>query len=84
MGGGRQCLQSSVPDSAADPVDTWSCYSKDGRDLIEDWKKDKENNKYSYQILNNNKDLQNLDLSKEYTLGKILFLLAEYFNTKKD
>lgn len=69
MGGGRQCLQSSVPDSAADPVDTWSCYSKDGRDLIEDWKKDKENNKYSYQILNNNKDLQNLDLSKEYTLG---------------
>ncbi|CAG9832093.1 unnamed protein product [Diabrotica balteata] len=69
MGGGRQCLQSSVPDSPADPVDTWSCYSKDGRDLIADWEKDKEKNGYTYQVVNNNEELQNLDLAKEFTLG---------------
>lgn len=69
MGGGRQCLQSSVQDSIADPIDTWSCYSKDGRDLIGKWKEHKQSHKYSYQVLNNNEELNNLDLNKEYTLG---------------
>ncbi|XP_074030665.1 alkaline phosphatase 12 [Leptinotarsa decemlineata] len=69
MGGGRQCLQSSVVGSSADPIDTWSCYSKDGRDLIETWRKDKEKNGFTYQIINNNEELQKIDLTKEFTLG---------------
>ncbi|KAG5859806.1 hypothetical protein JTB14_034139 [Gonioctena quinquepunctata] len=69
MGGGRQCLQSSVVGTDADPIDTWSCYSKDGRDLIEDWKKDKAANGFSYQVLGTNEELQNVDLDKEFTLG---------------
>ncbi|KAG5898691.1 hypothetical protein JTB14_030641 [Gonioctena quinquepunctata] len=69
MGGGRQCLQSSVVGTDADPIDTWSCYSRDGRDLIEDWKKDKASNGFSYQVLGTNEELQNVDLDKEFTLG---------------
>ncbi|KAJ8913233.1 hypothetical protein NQ315_016176 [Exocentrus adspersus] len=69
MGGGRQCLQSGVNDSEADPIDTWSCYSKDGRNLIEDWKGDKANRMTSYQVITNNLELENLDHLTEYTLG---------------
>ncbi|XP_050308194.1 alkaline phosphatase, tissue-nonspecific isozyme-like [Anthonomus grandis grandis] len=70
MGGGRQCLQANVEGSPEDPVDTWSCYSKQqGRDLINDWKTDKEIRQSSYQVLQNNLDLQNMNESAEFTLG---------------
>nr|CAI5860844.1 unnamed protein product [Callosobruchus analis] len=49
MGGGRQCLQSDVEGSPADPIDTWSCYSKDGRDLIRDWTAEKSRRKVTFQ-----------------------------------
>lgn len=71
MGGGRQCLQSSVNGSFADPIDTWSCYSSDGRNLIQDWIKDKADSGFSYQVLNNNEELQNVDLTKDYTFGNV-------------
>lgn len=70
MGGGRQCLQSSVTDSVADPVDTWSCYSKDGRNLIRDWLEEKRKSGLSAQVVNNNEELQKLKLDTEFTLGK--------------
>ncbi|CAH1963272.1 unnamed protein product [Acanthoscelides obtectus] len=69
MGGGRQCLQSDVKGSPADPIDTWSCYSKDGRDLIRDWIVDKSKRKATFQVLQNNEELQKADLNAEYTLG---------------
>ncbi|KAJ8981895.1 hypothetical protein NQ317_007287 [Molorchus minor] len=69
MGGGRQCLVSSVNGSDADPIDTWSCYSTDGRHLIEDWKQDKAARGLSYQFVTNNRELENLDTSVDYTLG---------------
>ncbi|XP_066262954.1 alkaline phosphatase-like isoform X1 [Euwallacea similis] len=70
MGGGRQCLVANVEDSDDDPIDTWSCISKqDGRDLISDWKTDKEIRQASYQVLQNNQDLLNMNESTEYTLG---------------
>lgn len=76
MGGGRQCLQSSVNGSTADPIDTWGCYSTDGRDLIKDWEADKINIGASFQVLNNNQELKNLDLNKEYTLGKYMTIIT--------
>ncbi|XP_060521962.1 alkaline phosphatase-like [Cylas formicarius] len=69
MGGGKQCLQSDVTDSDADPIDTWSCYSRDGRNLIDDWADEKKTRNVTYQVLHNNADLENLDLNAEYTLG---------------
>ncbi|CAH1116023.1 unnamed protein product [Phaedon cochleariae] len=69
MGGGRQCLQSEVTESQADPIDTWSCYSRDGRDLIGDWERDKTANGFTHQVISNNEELQNLDLNAEFTLG---------------
>lgn len=86
MGGGRQCLQSNVNGSDADPIDTWSCYSKDGRDLIEDWKTEKYNRDVSYQFLSNNEELENADVNKEFTLGEknVAYLHNEhiYFKLK--
>lgn len=80
MGGGRQCLQSEVSGTTADPLDTWSCYSKDGRDLIMDWKVDKKNRNVSYQVINNNEELENANLNAEFTLGEtnISYLLHSY------
>ncbi|XP_018569569.1 alkaline phosphatase [Anoplophora glabripennis] len=69
MGGGRQCLQSQVNGSDADPIDTWSCYSEDGRDLIEDWKADKANRSVSHQFISDNLELENVDLDADFTLG---------------
>lgn len=72
MGGGRQCLQADVNDSSDDPIDSWSCYSKDGRDLIRDWLDDKRKNKVSAQFISNNEELYNLNLDKDFTLGTLL------------
>lgn len=69
MGGGRQVLQSNVEGSENNPIDTWSCYSTDGRDLIQNWIDDKRKRSVSYAFLQNNSDLQNLDLSTEYVMG---------------
>lgn len=69
MGGGRQVLQSNVSGSEADPIDTWSCYSSDGRDLIEDWKNDKAKRNASHAFVSNNSELENLDLNADFVLG---------------
>lgn len=70
MGGGRQCLVSNVTDSQDDPVDQWSCYSKDGRNLIHDWAVDKGKRHFKHAVVTNNKELQSLDdKSVDYVLG---------------
>ncbi|CAG9862906.1 unnamed protein product [Phyllotreta striolata] len=69
MGGGRQCLQSPVVDSPKDPVDTWGCRSKDGRNLINDWQNNKKKAGQTYQFLSNTEELNNTDITKDYTLG---------------
>lgn len=70
MGGGRQVLQSKVNGSESDPIDTWCCYSTDGRDLIEDWKNEKKNRNVSYSFVSNTNDLENVDVNSEFVLGK--------------
>lgn len=70
MGGGRQCLVSNVTSSEADPVDTWACYSTDGRDLIADWSRDKEKRKLRHAVVENNADLDALNADEtDYVMG---------------
>ncbi|CAH0564133.1 unnamed protein product [Brassicogethes aeneus] len=70
MGGGRQCLQSNVTSTDADPIDTWSCLSTDGRDLIREWEKDKIIRKLSHAFIENNEQLSKLDAEKtDFLLG---------------
>lgn len=71
MGGGRQCLISNVNGTNADPIDTWACYSKDGRNLIKDWKLDKVKRGSTYAIVKNSHELENVDLNTEFVLGKV-------------
>lgn len=74
MGGGRQCLVSNVSDTQADPVDTWSCYSTDGRDLIHDWRIDKQQRHLRHAVVQNNDDLNNLNANNvDYVLGSLVF-----------
>lgn len=70
MGGGRQCMVSNSNGSDADPIDTWACFSKDGRNLISEWKTDKEERKLQYAVVQNTGELQNVDTSNtDYVLG---------------
>lgn len=70
MGGGYQSLVSGAVDSPADPLDTWSCLSKDGRNLIKKWAELKEEEGESYAVLRNNSDLNKLNAEDtDFVLG---------------
>ncbi|XP_076293665.1 alkaline phosphatase [Lasioglossum baleicum] len=70
MGGGRQMLKSGATGTEIDPIDQWAGFREDGRDLIEDWKKDKAARKLAYSVVQNNEELSKLDTSKvDYVLG---------------
>ena len=70
MGGGRQMLQSSLNDTDSDPIDKWACRSKDGRDLIEQWRQDKKSKKVSFEVVQNNQELSQVDYEKtDFLLG---------------
>lgn len=70
MGGGRQCLVSNVENTPEDPIDTWSCLSKDGRNLIQDWAMDKKNRNLRHAVVENNEDLDKLNHKDvEYVMG---------------
>lgn len=70
LGGGRQMLKSDATAGKFDPIDTWACYSRDGRDLIKEWERDKASRKVSYQVVENNRELANVKTEKvDYLLG---------------
>ncbi|GLV38224.1 Alkaline phosphatase 12 [Carabus blaptoides fortunei] len=70
FGGGRQCLVSDVKGDLKDPVDKWACISKDGRNLIHDWERDKEHRGTTHAFVENRKQLKALDvLTNQYILG---------------
>lgn len=70
MGGGRQVMRSNASEGEFDPIDTWACYSRDGRDLMRDWAADKIARKRSHAIVQNNAELRSLDHdSVEFLLG---------------
>lgn len=69
MGGGRQCLQSNISGSEADPKDTYACYSTDGRDLIKKWISDKTSRSIKMAVASNTEELFNVDSNTDYLLG---------------
>lgn len=70
MGGGRQMLRSFVNGTMNDPIDKWACYSKDGRDLIEKWKKDKKSRNVAFKFVENNEQLLDVNYKEtEFLLG---------------
>lgn len=80
MGGGRQCLVANVTGTKADPVDTWSCYSSDGRDLIHDWAVRKRQAKKRHAVAQNTEQLKEIDPeSVDYLLGKFQSLDRRLF-----
>jgi alkaline phosphatase len=67
MGGGKNGLVSPM-DYKPNP---WLCTRKDGRNLIEEYKYDKEKRGLKYSVAFNNKDLKNLDTNNiDYLLGR--------------
>ncbi|XP_012060588.1 PREDICTED: alkaline phosphatase, tissue-nonspecific isozyme [Atta cephalotes] len=70
MGGGRQVMKSNVSASEFDPIDTWACYRQDGRDLINEWMRDKSDRNLAYKIVQNNEELSRVDIDNvDYLLG---------------
>lgn len=76
MGGGRQCLVSGVTGSEADPIDTWACSRKDGRNLIRIWEDLRKGQGQSFAVLQNNDELKALDGNKEFVMGKLVIILG--------
>lgn len=87
MGGGRQCLVSNVTDSEADPVDTWACYSSDGRDLIADWSLDKTRRGLRHAVVQNSDELNALNGDEtDYVMGMVEYadiILLHLFTLKR-
>lgn len=72
MGGGRQVLAPNVTETVDDPIDSWAGIRKDGRNLINYYKKDKEARKLKHAVVFNNKDLEKLNSNEtDYVLGKL-------------
>ncbi|XP_011161177.1 alkaline phosphatase [Solenopsis invicta] len=70
MGGGRQVMKSNVSASEFDPIDTWACYRQDGRDLIDEWARDKSDRNLAYKVVQNNEELARVDIENvDYLLG---------------
>lgn len=75
MGGGKRSFlgNSTVAPSKDIPFlpDKNTCSRTDGRDLIDEWIKDKASKQLSYQYLSNVSDINSLDTENtEYILGK--------------
>lgn len=63
-------MKSNASANEFDPIDTWACYRQDGRDLIDDWRRDKSNRKLAYSVVQNNDELSRVDVGKvDYLLG---------------
>ncbi|XP_077260226.1 alkaline phosphatase isoform X2 [Temnothorax americanus] len=70
MGGGRQVMKSNVSAGEFDPIDTWACYRQDGRDLIDEWMRDKSSRNLAYKVVQNNEELSQVDIDNvDYLLG---------------
>ncbi|KYN18595.1 Alkaline phosphatase, tissue-nonspecific isozyme [Trachymyrmex cornetzi] len=70
MGGGRQVMKSNVSAGEFDPIDMWACYRQDGRDLIDEWMRDKSNRNLAYKVVQNNEELSKVDIDNvDYLLG---------------
>ncbi|XP_012523173.1 alkaline phosphatase [Monomorium pharaonis] len=70
MGGGRQVMKSNVSAGEFDPIDTWACYRQDGRDLIDEWMRDKSDRNLAYEVVQNNEELSRVNIENvDYLLG---------------
>lgn len=73
FGGGRQTLVDKAYETPQDPLDPFTCYRTDKRDLMNQWANDKSLRGVRYQIVKDTGELMELDTSRtEYALGKFL------------
>lgn len=72
MGGGRQSLVANVSSTPDDPLSSWACSRSDGRNLIQEYQKNKEERKLRYSVVSNNRELNEIDFDNtDYLLGEI-------------
>ena len=73
LGGGRLAFQPN-PDNSSSILDKWTCQRKDGRDLIGDWKNEKDEMSPGRSVVAlNRQELMNVDASKtDFLFGNYL------------
>lgn len=70
MGGGRQMLKTNATGTEYDPIDEWAGHRQDGKDLIEEWKRDKSSRGLAFTVVQNNEELSRVNIDKiDYLLG---------------
>lgn len=66
-------LVSNVTGTDADPLDTWSCRSQDGRNLINSYIQNKEGRNLKYSYVSDNRGLRGFNENEtDYLFGKFL------------
>lgn len=74
MGGGRQGLVTNTTATPDDPIDSWGCDRRDGRNLLKTYIEDKTKRGLKHSIVKNNKELQDLDIDNtDYLFGNSLY-----------
>ncbi|XP_039756950.1 alkaline phosphatase-like isoform X1 [Pararge aegeria] len=68
MGGGRQGLTPNSTGTPTDPTSSWACSRRDGRNLIGEYKKDKEARRLKYSVVSNTRELREFNTT-DYLLG---------------
>lgn len=70
MGGGRQQLVANLNATEREPIDSWSCYSRDGRNLIESWRRRHAAAGHRHHVAHNTGDLlSDRTAAADYVLG---------------
>ncbi|XP_065205940.1 alkaline phosphatase-like [Planococcus citri] len=70
FGGGRQTLIDKPYESPQDPLDVFTCYRTDNRNLINHWINDKNLRSARYSLIKDTGELMELDTNRnEYVLG---------------
>ncbi|CAH0726766.1 unnamed protein product, partial [Brenthis ino] len=70
MGGGRQSLVPNTTGTSNDPLSSWGCSRLDGKDLIRDYRENKQSRNLKYSVVSNNRELQDFDVNEtDYLLG---------------
>jgi len=75
MGGGKKSFIGNTTTSVKDDGDKHMCVRTDGRNLINEWIKDKQSRQLSFQYLADENDINSLDVEHtEYILGRYIYI----------
>ncbi|VVC93410.1 unnamed protein product [Leptidea sinapis] len=69
LGGGRQSLIQNATGTPSDPISAWACSRRDGRNLIQEYIKNKQTSNLNYKVVSTTGELESVGSETDYLLG---------------